>query len=103
MLGFSTVKVSGSSMLPTFMPDDWLIVKSVHKNSAQLKIGSVYLVSDPVRPGVKLLKRLKEQRVNNGVIEYWVEGDSLISEDSRKWGWLGRDQFLAKVVIRYRG
>jgi nickel-type superoxide dismutase maturation protease len=103
MLGFSTVKVSGSSMLPTFMPDDWLIVKLVHKNSAQLKIGSVYLVSDPVRPGVKLLKRLKEQRVNNGVIEYWVEGDSLISEDSRKWGWLGRDQFLAKVVIRYRG
>jgi nickel-type superoxide dismutase maturation protease len=103
MLGFSTVKVSGSSMSPTFMPGDWLIVKSVHKNSAQLKIGSVYLVSDPVRPGVKLLKRLKEQRVNNGVIEYWVEGDSLISEDSRKWGWLGRDQFLAKVVIKYRG
>jgi signal peptidase I len=103
MLGFSTVKVSGSSMSPAFMPDDWLIVKSVDKNSAPLKIGSVYLVSDPVRPGVKLLKRLKEQRVNNGVIEYWVEGDSLISEDSRKWGWLGRDQFLAKVVIKYRG
>jgi len=103
MLGFSTVKVSGSSMSPTFMPGDWLIVKSVDKNSAPLKIGSVYLVSDPVRPGVKLLKRLKEQRVNNGVIEYWVEGDSLISEDSRKWGWLGRDQFLAKVVIKYRG
>jgi len=103
MLGFSTVKVSGSSMAPTFMPGDWLIVKSIRKNRLPLKIDSVYLVSDPIRPGVKLLKRLKEQRVNNDVIEYWVEGDSLISEDSRKWGWLGRDQFLAKVVVKYSG
>jgi len=85
------------------MPGDWLIVKSIRKNTLPLKIDSVYLVSDPIRPGVKLLKRLKEQRVNNDVIEYWVEGDSLISEDSRKWGWLGRDQFLAKVVVKYSG
>ena len=102
MLGFSTVKVSGSSMSPTFKPGDWLIVKSRGKNSASPKINSVYLIADPSRPGVKLLKRLKELRVNNGVTQYWVEGDNPVSEDSRKWGWIDADRLLASVVVKYR-
>jgi len=102
MFAFSTVAVSGNSMSPSYREGDWLIVRNLSGKKHTLKIGAVYLVQDPNRPGVKLLKRLKESRVEHGVIRYWVEGDNSLSEDSRSWGWLETDQFLAKVVLKYR-
>ena len=106
MLGFSTVKVSGSSMSPTFMPGDWLLIKEIKGKSHPLKVNSVYLINDPERPGIKLLKRVKEIEVDEVVGEktqftYWFEGDHPSSTDSRKWGWLKQDDVLGKVLIRY--
>jgi signal peptidase I len=102
MFGFSTVKVSGSSMSPAYNQGDWLLVRALSGKEHTLKIGSVYLIQDPNRPGVALLKRVKESRMEHGVLRYWVEGDLLESEDSRKWGWLERDKFLKRVMLRYR-
>lgn len=107
MLGFGTVKVSGSSMSPTFMPGDWLLIKEIKGRSHPLKVNSVYLINDPERPGIKLLKRVKEIEVDEVVGEktqftYWFEGDHPASTDSRKWGWLNEDQVLGKVLLRYR-
>jgi len=102
MFAFSTVVVSGNSMLPAYREGDWLLTRSLSGKEHTLKIGAVYLVQDPNRPGVKLLKRLKESRIEHGVIRYWVEGDNPLSEDSRSWGWLEKDQFLARVVLKYR-
>jgi hypothetical protein len=48
------------------------------------------------------LKRLKEVRLENGVTRYWVEGDNLASTDSRQWGWIEKDRFKAKVLLRYK-
>jgi signal peptidase I len=117
MLGFSTVKVSGSSMSPTFMPGDWLVIKAIKNTAHPLKPLSVYLINDPERPGVKLLKRiisveinevelkeveLKEDKGEKAKFKYWLEGDHPSSTDSRKWGWLNQDQVVGKVVVRYR-
>ena len=102
MFGFSTVIVSGNSMAPSYNQGDWLIVRNLSGKKHTLKIGGVYLVQDPNRPGVKLLKRLKENRLENGITRYWVEGDSPLSEDSRNWGWIDEKLFLAKVVLKYR-
>ena len=107
MLGFSTVKVSGSSMSPTFMPGDWLLVKLLGSNSHPIKINQIYLVNDPERPGIKLLKRVKDIEVNQVAGDkfehkYWVEGDHPASTDSRKWGWLDEKEVISRVVIRYR-
>lgn len=102
MFGFSTVAVSGNSMAPTYNHGDWLIVRNLSGKKHTLKIGMIYLVQDPNRPGVRLLKRLKESRTEHGITRYWVEGDSPLSEDSRNWGWLEKDIFLAKVVFKYR-
>lgn len=107
MLGFSTVKVSGSSMSPTFMPGDWLLIKEIKGKSHPLKVNSVYLINDPERPGIKLLKRVKEIEADEVVGEktqftYWFEGDHPSSTDSRKWGWLTEDKVIGKVLIRYR-
>lgn len=102
MFAFSTVVVSGNSMLPDYREGDWLLTRNLSGKEHTLKIGAVYLVQDPNRPGVKLLKRLKDSRVEHGVIRYWVEGDNPQSEDSRSWGWLEKDQLLARVVLKYR-
>ena len=107
MLGFSTVKVSGSSMSPTFMPGDWLLIKEIRSSAHPLKLLSVYLINDPERPGIKLLKRIKEVEVDEVVgkraqYKYWLEGDHPSSTDSRKWGWLNQNQVIGKVLLRYR-
>ena len=102
MLGFSTVAVSGNSMSPSYREGDWLIIRKLSGKKHTLKIGAVYLIQDPNRPGVKLLKRLNESRIEHGVLRYWVEGDNPVSEDSRSWGWLETEQFIARVVLRYR-
>ena len=80
MLGFSTVKVSGSSMSPTFMPGDWLLIKQIRSDAHPLNLNSVYLINDPERPGIKLLKRLKEVKLeeisgSGSQFTYWFEGD----------------------------
>lgn len=112
MLGFSTAKVSGSSMSPTFMPGDWLLIKQIRNTAHPLKPRSVYLINDPDRPGIKLLKRIISIEIKEVEIEkivgttaeykYWFEGDHPSSTDSRKWGWLNQDQVVGKVVVRYR-
>jgi len=102
MFAFSTVVVSGNSMSPAYQEGDWLIIRNLSGKKHTLKIGEVYLIQDPNRPGVKLLKRLKESRIEHGVIRYWVEGDNPLSEDSRSWGWLETEQFIARVVLKYR-
>ena len=117
MLGFSTVKVSGSSMSPTFMPGDWLLIKQIRSGAHPLRVHSVYLINDPERPGIKLLKRVKavkSEAVKSDLVKvedisseraqftYWFEGDHPASTDSRKWGWLNQDQVVGKVILRYR-
>ena len=102
MFGLSRVVVAGNSMSPTFNQGDWLIVRKLSGQKHRLRIGKLYLVADPVRPGVALLKRLKDSRMEHGVIRYWVEGDNSASTDSKNWGWLESEQILGKVLIRYK-
>ncbi|MFY8212214.1 MAG: S26 family signal peptidase [Candidatus Nanopelagicus sp.] len=102
MFRFSTAEVSGNSMSPTYSAGDWLVIRYLSGKEHTLKIGAVYLVEDPIRPGIQLIKRLKQSRKEHGVTRYWVEGDNLNSTDSRKWGWVEQDRFIAKVLFRYK-
>jgi signal peptidase I len=89
-------------MAPAYNQGDWLIVRGLSGQEHRLKIGKLYLISDPIRPGVKLLKRLTQTRIEHGVIRFWVEGDNSGSTDSRSWGWLDSSQILGKVLLRYK-
>lgn len=102
MLGFSTIKLSGSSMSPTYLPGDWLLIKKIGSNSHPLKVDTVCLIADPERPGIKLLKRVKRVSSPAGRYIYWVEGDNPASTDSRKWGWIAADAITEKLIFRYR-
>jgi signal peptidase I len=102
MFRFSTVEVSGNSMQPTFNAGDWLVITLLSGQKHNLKVGKVFLIEDPKRPGVKLIKRLTQTRSEHGLTWYWVEGDNSKSTDSRDWGWLTSDNFLAQVLFRYK-
>ena len=102
MFGFSTVGVSGNSMSPAYNQGDFLLIRSFSGQPHTLSIGQVYLIQDPNREGVKLLKRLKETQIEHGVVRYWVEGDNKESNDSRSWGWLEADKIVGKDLLRYR-
>ena len=102
MFGLTTVVVAGNSMAPAYNQGDYLLVAKLSGREHKFTVGKVYLVADPIRPGVKLLKRLKESRMEHGVIRYWVQGDNPNSSDSRDWGWIDSEQFLGKVIVRYK-
>ena len=102
MFGLSRVVVEGNSMSPSYNQGDWLIIRRLSGQEHRLKIGKLYLISDPSRTGVKLLKRLTQTRIEHGVIRFWVEGDNPESTDSRSWGWLEARQIVGKVLLRYK-
>ena len=102
MFGLSRVVVEGNSMSPTYNQGDWLLVRRFSGQEHRLIIGKLYLISDPIRPGVKLSKRLTQTRIEHGVARYWVEGDNPQSTDSRNWGWLESSQILGQVLLRYK-
>ena len=89
-------------MAPTYSAGDWLLVRYLSGKEHTLEVGKVYLVEDPQRPGIRLLKRLMQSRSEHGVMRYWVEGDNPASTDSKSWGWIESEQFLGKVLFRYK-
>ena len=102
MFGLTTVVVAGNSMAPAYNQGDYLLVAKLSGREHKFTVGKVYLVADPIRPGVKLLKRLIKSEINQGVTKYWFEGDNPASTDSRSWGWLDLQQILGKVILRYK-
>jgi nickel-type superoxide dismutase maturation protease len=99
MSRFGTVKVAGGSMHPTYKDGAWLLVRWF-PNSPEKKIGSgpigkVFVVEKRERPGIFLIKRLKEVKDNL----YWVEGDNEKSNDSRQWGWINSDELVGQVLF----
>jgi nickel-type superoxide dismutase maturation protease len=102
MSKFGTVKVSGSSMVPTFKDGDWLLVSwfpaGLTPEVAERMLGKVVVVEREERPGIFLVKRLQKSHGGN----FWVQGDSDESTDSRTWGWIPANEVVGVVLFRYR-
>ena len=89
---FGRLAVTGTSMLPTLAPGDFLVVRW----RARVRRGDLVVVRLPGRPlGVKRVVRV----VAEG---WWVEGDNPeASTDSRALGPVSPDAVLGRVVLRY--
>jgi len=102
MSKFGTVKVSGSSMAPTYKDGDWLLVSwfaaGLAPSVGDRILGKVVVVEREERPGIFLVKRL--QKSHGGI--YWVQGDNDESTDSRSWGWIPGNEIVGVVRLRYK-
>jgi hypothetical protein len=86
-------------MAPTYKDGAWLLVRWFtnlpERNFSTGLIGKIYVIEKRERPGIFLVKRLKQ--VNDQML--WVEGDSQSSTDSRQWGWIYSDELVGQVIF----
>ena len=102
MSKFGTVKVAGGSMLPAYRDGDWLLVTWLDSAPGLESLGNslvskVVVVEREERPGIFLVKRVQKFHAGN----YWVQGDSEESTDSRTWGWIPANEVVGVVLFRY--
>ena len=81
-------------MLPTLSPGDFLMIR----------IGAGFEIGDLVAAKVD---GLVDQMVVKRIVDfndhaYWLSGDNIReSDDSRKFGWVEKDQIIGKVILKY--
>ena len=103
MSKFGTVKVAGGSMLPTYRDGDWLFVSWLDsapglEADGNSLVSRVVVVEREERPGIFLIKRVQKFHAGN----YWVQGDSEESTDSRSWGWIPANEVVGVVLLRIK-
>ena len=103
MSKFGTVKVAGGSMLPAYRDGDWLLVTWLDSAPGLESLGNslvskVVVVEREERPGIFLVKRVQKFHAGN----FWVQGDSQESTDSRTWGWIPANEVVGVVMMRIK-
>lgn len=95
LLPWQLVEVSGSSMTPTLLPGDMVVVR----HGARVRIGSVVLAEFRSRPGLAVLKRVVGGDERGG----WVLGsdNARVGADSRELG-VGDARAVAVVLLAGR-
>ena len=99
-LGFATVAVSGPSMEPTYSDGDWLLVHWRGNPSGTLyaKPGNIVVIEREQQPGIFYVKRIKE--ISDAGV--YVMSDNSAGTDSRTWGYLQKEEVIARVIARIR-
>ncbi len=91
------VVVRGSSMTPTLLPGDLLLVERRTFTRRAPRTAEVVLARDPRDPSRELIKRVVA--VHGCGVE--LRGDGSASTDSRAFGTLPPDAIAWRVVVRY--
>lgn len=86
---FFVRRVVGRSMSPKLSPGQLLLATPLFK---RLRAGQVIIVEHEGKEKVKRIERIRDNQL-------FVIGDNLeASTDSRHFGWVNRNQVVAKVV-----
>lgn len=94
MIILSRFVINGHSMEPTIKENQTVIVSAIPYLLRTPKINDIIAIESPVEEKI-LIKRITKMNHNN----YFVAGDNQSdSTDSRKFGMIGRDQIIGKVI-----
>ncbi len=95
MLGWTSVRIAGDSMLPTTRSGDWWLVR----RTTRVRVGDLVAFWHPTRVSLLTVKRVAAIEPE-GVR---VLGDNpAASEDSRQFGQVPAERVLGRLVWRYR-
>ncbi len=91
-------------MGPTLEPGDWALAVAPRRP----RRGDVVVIEHPERPGFELVKRVVAARGDDAPDgsalpedRVWIEGDAVVSTDSRTYGAVAMDLVRARVVLVY--
>lgn len=94
------VEAQGSSMAPTLLPGDWLLVERRTYEQRAPRVGEIVLAADPRDPGRELIKRVAV--FDQATDRLDLRGDAPdASTDSRTFGAVAVSQVRWRVVARY--
>ncbi|MEI7655365.1 MAG: S26 family signal peptidase [Actinomycetes bacterium] len=98
MFGMLTrVRVSGTSMHPTYNDGDVLLVSSW----LGVGRGDVVVLEHPQREGLFIVKRITDARSDAGRRQLWLEGDNpdmTKTDDSWRFGWVDVNRIRGRVL-----
>ncbi len=102
------ITVRGRSMAPALLPSERLLFDRLAYVRNRPRGGDVVLVAHPLRPELRMVKRLAGVPGDTfggrtlGRGEYWVLGDNTDeSTDSREFGPVRRHDLLGRAWVRY--
>lgn len=78
------VRIQGDSMWPTFRDGD--VLTFTQQNLSSLAVSDVVLVSHPLKPEVRMVKRVLRIEANGDLFLVGDNPDPLASEDSHNFG-----------------
>jgi nickel-type superoxide dismutase maturation protease len=94
------VEVQGSSMAPTLLPGEWLIVEGRSYSRRLPRVGEIVLAADPRDPSRELIKRVAAVDAESGSVD--LRGDAPeASTDSRTFGAIPVAAVGWRVMARY--
>ena len=102
---FGQVIVEGTSVQPTYSPQDWLLIRygRIGKKRPFFRLGDVVVIEREQQPGIFYIKRISEiQKKSSGEESYFVRSDNDSGTDSRTWGYLSKDEIVGKVITRIK-
>ncbi|QQG40849.1 MAG: S26 family signal peptidase [Candidatus Levyibacteriota bacterium] len=92
MIFLNKFVVSGHSMEPTILAGTTLLVSSIPYFFKEPKVGDIVVFKRLRKTFVKRIKKKEKQ-------QYFLAGDNISdSLDSRKLGWVRRDDILGKLL-----
>ena len=94
------VEVQGSSMAPTLVPGEWLLVERRSYSRRQPRVAEIVLAADPREPDRELIKRVAAVDASSGTLD--LRGDAPeASTDSRTFGAIPVEAVRWRVIARY--
>jgi nickel-type superoxide dismutase maturation protease len=94
------VEVQGSSMAPTLLPGEWLLVERRTYIQRPPRVGEIVLVADPRYGARELIKRVAH--VDEGTETLDIRGDAPdLSTDSRDFGSIPAADVRWRAIARY--
>jgi nickel-type superoxide dismutase maturation protease len=92
------LRVNGESMQPRLRAGALVLARAIDPHT-RLRVGDVVVAQRPDRPGLEIIKRIRAIDAQGKV--FLVGDNPARSTESVDFGWVARDQILARVRWRY--